>query len=187
MLAVGVLAVVLQPGLLPFGEDRSDGSLRWVFYDPSGNPIDDLAFVVGGSEIGSFAIVCTLNAFSSSLADIEVTGDIRLVIYGFYYNVKYEAMVTRELETISGVLYGEDKNEPFSLVFNFPFQMSILDPYMGYKDTGWQIRAYVDASVVGTFTNGDTVPKEWSGIAAFDVAWRVDDYTLTGTIGYEYP
>ena len=187
LVMVGAIVVLLQPDLFFPAEDRSDGSLQWIFYDTEGNEIDQLAYWAGGVEIGGFKIVCTLAASGNNLASITVTGDFFLKIQGWYYNAKYEAWTLRDLETIPGTLYGDDTTTPYSLTFDFPFDISILDPWAAYReDKGWHVVGGVDASVEGLFANGDTRVKDWSGGAWFDVEWSLDDFQLTGDMGYEY-
>lgn len=187
LVMVGAIVVLLNPGLFFPVEDKNQGSLQWIFYDTNGDEIDQLSYWAGGVEIGGFKIVCTLSAVAQNLVQITVTGDFHLTIFGYSIDPHFPGeLIPRELETIPGSLYGEDTTSPYRLVFEFPFDISILDAYSGYKDRGWQIAGHVSTTIEGHFANGDTRVKDWSGRAWFDVEWRLDDFQLTGDMGYEY-
>lgn len=186
LVMIGTIVVLLQPDLF-FPSEETNGSLQWIFYDTEGNEIDQLAYWAGGVEIGGFKLVCRITASGTNLVQITVNGDFHLTIMGYYEDPHFPgALVPRELEVIPGVAYGQDTTDPYSLTFNFPFDISILDAYSGYKDRGWRIEGYISVSVEGLFANGDTRVKDWSGGAWFDVDWRLEDFQLTGDMGYTY-
>lgn len=183
---IGAIVVLLNPGLFFPVEDKSDGNLQWIFYDKEGNEIDQLSYWAGGVEIGGFKLVCIIEASGTNLVQMTVNGDFHLTIMGFYEDPHFPGALTpRELEVIPGVAYGEDTTAPYSLTFDFPFDISILDAYSGYKDRGWRIEGHISTTVEGHFANGDTRVKDWSGSAWFDVDWRLEDFSLTGEMGYD--